>query len=311
MTKRIAIVFVGLCNASTRNYDALYSAFDELRRRGVAVDYYLHMWNDHSKFPESWEGKTVFKSQFLTEYIPDESPELQQRTITALKPHTKGIVRSSFGDMYNAECFDGKQDRFIPYVNLTAQFWGLQRVLREYDLSSYDMIFRWRYDLLINHNSFADLVVEHLQDTPTSFVTKVRQFFFKKSSPPAILCDVPYTIGGLLIEGNNDRWFGFNSSVIPLFKNIHTDVYAATRSNGRNRYLEEAFLYYIEQNNLHRLVTECDKPAGLISDNFVRPNIIVREDFCDLNNHDLDEYLRLFNQNIPPDHSVSREGYGA
>lgn len=311
MKKRIAIVFVGLCNARSDNYDALYGAFDELRRRGVAVDYYLHLWNDHSKFPEGWDGDTVFKSQLLTEYIPDESPELQQRTITALKPYTKGIVRSSFSDMHSAEGFDEERDHFIPYVNLTAQFWGLQRVLHEYDLANYDMIFRWRYDLLINYNAFADLVVEHLQDTPTSYIAKAKQFFFKKTSPPAILCDIPYKIGGLLIDGNNDRWFGFNSSAIPLFKTVHTDVYAATRTgDGRGRYLEEAFLHYIAQKNLHRLVTECDKLAGLISDNFVRPNVSVRGDFFELNDDDLDEYLRLFRQDIPPDHSISNEGYG-
>lgn len=279
--KRIAILLCGLCNADPSNFDGIYGVFDRLEKEhNIKVTYFMHLWNHKNIFPINYNARKKFIRPNYSEYIPKERMDLQRHLVNYLQ--TKKVLRSDFAEMMDRDYYDNFP-HYVGYVNTTAQFYALEKLLNTYDFSKFDLIFRWRYDLVINHHKFIDEIVKTLDQISTKV--------------PTIVTEPIYKIGGIENLGNNDRWFGFNYSAIEDFKRIHRDMYIETGALHRNKiYIEEAFLNFIEKKNLAR-------HEILFSNKILRMSMRVSENFSELSREEQEEELINIPSNIGPEHA--------
>lgn len=234
---KIAVLVCGLCNTRPEYFKHVFSAFEILRSFGISVDFYLHHWNETNIFPE---GYTEDKSDKFYHRIPIDNTAIHKDLHEYIKP--KYVVYSNVSDMSIGSSFINTQATYVTYVNTTAQFYAFDRLINIHDLSEYDYILKWRYDLIYNGKEVAVILRDMINDA----ISGINQL------------DIPGTsdLGDLNLHGVKDTWFGFNSYIIDKFKNFHTDICYRDKSvTGRHGRLfpivEHQFHNFILKNRIN------------------------------------------------------------
>ena len=286
MRKKIAVLLCGLCHTNPSNLNSMYGGFEKLKLNfNTDVDYYMHLWNVSNVFPKNYDGPREIKYGDYYECLPIEDAALHNHTTNHIKP--KQIIYSDFSEMYELPYYN-KFPNYINYTNTLGQFYAFEKLLKSIDFSGYDLILRWRYDILTNHHQFCRSINESILSL--------------SPDKNQIVTTHSYIIRGLGQYGNNDKWFGFLPSTIEKFKNLHKDIHILTNcTHEKQLYVEQGFLKFIEENNLERI--HCYFP-----DKIIRKKMLIPENYCELSESEQNDVLEKFSQYIGPEHHDN--GYG-
>lgn len=286
---KIAVFVCGLCNTDTKHLGSVYGMFEHLKNTyGHQVDYFLHLWDDTSPFPDDFVGRRILETHSYIEYIPTENIDLQNKLIDLLKP--KGVIRSSFSELYYLDYYKQSDMEYISYVNTTAQFYAFEKLLRKTPLiRTYDFIFRWRYDIATHHYYSSEQVNAAIEKTNPHTQT--------------FISNEPHIIGGHKenntgVMGMDDRWFGINKSTFRFFENIHKRIYKETivKKNDKYTYIEECLKNVIYKNRLHN-------EFATVSTTIIRPRMNFPSNFSILSFDDQTIFLDTIPSDIGPDHA--------
>lgn len=286
MKKKIAVLFCGLCNINPKNIDGIFSAFDKISSDyDVTVDYYMHLWNDENMFPENFDGKRVHgrPDQSYYEYLPTEDKSLHANVIDNINP--KMIVYSNYSDTINNSFYDGTPS-YISFVNTLGQFYAFDKLLNSANYDDYDLIIRWRYDLLVNHHDFS----LNMSNALNSLSPNVKYFASK---------DTHIIGGGHGKYGNNDRWFGITPNLIQDFNSLHKKMYVETKKEshmGDYTYVEEAFLNIITAANPNRVSVQ-------FIERVIRKNMLICENYSSMSKDEQDSQLNGISIWVGPEHA--------
>ena len=285
MKKKVAVLLCGLCNINPKNIDGIFGAFKYLTSNfDVDVDYYMHLWNEDNIFPMGFSGKRELHNpqDGYYEYIPTENKSLHENVINHLSP--KMVIYSNFADTVSKDYYKGNPE-YISYVNTLGQFYAFEKLINSCDYSEYDVIIRWRYDLLANHHHFSNNLFTAINQCNLS-----EKNLFSK--------DVRMIGGGYGKLGNNDRWFGFTPNAIDDFKNIHKDLFIEIHENSTEAeiYVEEGFLNLLNRMNLTRVSVQ-------FSERIIRKNMSIINNFSLLSKDEQDDELEKFSIWVGPEHA--------
>jgi len=284
MKKKIAILLCGLCNTNPKNIDGIFGAFKYLTSNFDAdVDFYMHLWNDENRFPVGFTGDREIRNyeNGYYEYLPTEDRSLHEQVIKHISP--KMIVYSDFADTANKPYYKDYPS-YISYVNTLGQFYALEKLLNSANYDEYDLIVRWRYDLLANHNHFSNNLF-----TALSELNNTDRYFFSK--------DIHMIGGGYGKFGNNDRWFGFTPNLVNDLKTIHRDIFIETNGDPDNEiYVEEGFLNLLNRIDFTRVSVQ-------FTERIMRKNMLINEEYTSMTKDQQDSELENFSIWIGPEHA--------
>lgn len=284
MRKKIAVLLCGLCNINPKNIDGIFGAFKYLTSKFEAdVDFYMHLWSDKNMFPDGFTGDREIRNpdDGYYEYLPTEDLSLHEQVIKFISP--KMVIYSDFADTVKKPYYKDYPS-YISYVNTLGQFYGLEKLINSANYNEYDIIIRWRYDLLANHHHFSNNLVTALNQ-----LNKNDKNFLSK--------DIHMIGGGYGKFGNNDRWFGFTPNLVNDFKNIHKDMFIETNGNpGNDIYVEEGFLNLLNRMELTRVSVQ-------FTERVIRKSMLISDTFTSLSKNEQDSELEQFSLWIGPEHA--------
>lgn len=183
---KVAVCLTGLCNIDPSNIKKVFKVFDHLTEtRGIHFDFYMQFWNNHNHYFYELSETLLTSKTFLR--VPTIKNEIYSQIIYHLKP--KEIIGLNFTDTvlksgldqnkkytrdennamavrYNGPEFvdvdtfkkyeDGLNwccfhNSYVDFVNQRAQFYSLQEVVKTVPKNEYDIILKWRYDILTDY----------------------------------------------------------------------------------------------------------------------------------------------------------------
>jgi hypothetical protein len=282
MRKKIAIMLCGLCNTNPKNFDAVFGVFERLSSMyDIDIDYYMHLWTNERRFPENFDGDEEIRFNSYYEYLPTEDISLQEKVIKRISP--KSIIYSDFSETADNSYYVD-YPAYISYVNTLGQFYAVEKIVNSCDLSNYDLILRWRYDLVVNHHDFISEisnVIMNIDQSKKNFITK----------------DFHIIAGGYNKIGSNDRWFGFTPSGLNDFTNMHEILFINTGGAERKLiWVEEGFYNFVVGRQFERTIVNFEERV-------LRKNMIVTENYTDMNRDGQQEELQNFSMWIGPEHA--------
>lgn len=282
MRKRVAILLCGLCNTNPRNFDAVFGVFERLSSmHNINIDYYMHLWTNQRRFPENFNGKEELRWENYYEYLPSENELLQQEVINRISP--KGVIYSDFSETANKDYYTD-HPAYVSYVNTLGQFYAVEKIVNSYDLTNYDLILRWRYDLVVNHHDF---------------ISEISKTILKldKSKKNLITKDFHVIGGGYNKLGSNDRWFGFTPNGLNDFTNIHEILFVNTGGLERKLiWVEEGFYNFVVDRKFDRLIVNFEEKI-------LRKSMVTSKNYIHKSRNDQEKELNKFNAWVGPEHS--------
>lgn len=183
---KVAVCLTGLCNIDPSNINKVFFVFDHLTKtKGMQFDFYMQHWNNKSHYFYELSD-TLINSEHIPK-VPSLKTENYSKIMSHIKP--KEILGLNFTDVvlksgldtnikytrsenkimavpYNGpsivdvDVFECENDinkwctyhnAYVDFVNQRAQFYSLQEIIKTVPTNEYDIILKWRYDILTDY----------------------------------------------------------------------------------------------------------------------------------------------------------------
>lgn len=189
---KVAVCLTGLCNIDPSNINKVFHVFDHLRNtKGIQFDFYMQYWNNNNHYFYELSNTLINSENILK--VPTLKTEIYSKIISHIKP--KEILGLNFTDVvlkskldknikytrdennvmavpYNGpskvdiDTFKNKNDiniwceyhaSYVDFINQRAQFYSLQEIVNVVPKNEYDIILKWRYDILTDYTRILEI----------------------------------------------------------------------------------------------------------------------------------------------------------
>lgn len=183
---KVAVCLTGLCSIDPSNISKVFKVFEYLTdTKGIQFDYYMQFWNSSNYYFYELSDNILQSKEIVK--IPTVKNEIYSEIISYIKP--KEILGLNFTDVVlksgldknkkytrdennnmatlydgppfiHPNAFDryndmadwcGFHNSYVDFVNQRAQFFSLQEIVKTVPKNQYDLILKWRYDILTDY----------------------------------------------------------------------------------------------------------------------------------------------------------------
>jgi len=183
---KVAVCLTGLCSIDPSNISKVFKVFEYLTdTKGIQFDYYMQFWNSSNYYFYELSDNILQSKEIVK--IPTVRNEIYSQIISHIKPKeilglnfTDVVLKSGLNKNKNytrsentqmAFPYDGPNfidsdiftefkdmaewcwyhNSYVDFVNQRAQFFSLQEIVKTVPKNQYDLILKWRYDILTDY----------------------------------------------------------------------------------------------------------------------------------------------------------------